>query len=164
MSMLCNDTISYLPERVSTRQLNLDGTSRLAAGHRGGYAFETALCLVESQSPRLRPVSAPPARAQLAPTARTRELSSRVRLLTNLLDGLRGQFDIHDRLLLLTAARQVTTELLEVFAPGADRLLKNPSADAFDRRVSTDPRAQASRLLDRIRSEMADLTATCAAA
>lgn len=165
MSMLRNNDISYLPDRASTRPLAAEWAARCSVTHSGGYAFETALCLVESQSPQLRPLSAQPARAAAsAAVGQTHELSSRILLLSNLFNGLRGQFDINEQSVLLTTAHRVTTELIAAFGAGAGRLSTNPSVDAFDRRAAADARARAAILLERIRADLAGLSTTRAAA
>jgi hypothetical protein len=165
MSILRDNDISYLPDRASTRPLAADWAARCSVAHSGGYAFETALCLVESQSPQLRPLSARPARAATpAAVGQTRELSSRILLLSNLFNGVLGQFDLNERLVLLTTANRVTTELIAAFGLGADRPSTDSSVDAFDRRAAADARGRAAILLERIRSDLAGLRTTSAAA
>ena len=78
-----------------------------------GYAFETALCLVESLSPSLRPASDTFAQAISATLEQgeARVLSDRARLLETLLAGVRDRLDAGEWRVLLDAADRVAGEL-----------------------------------------------------
>jgi hypothetical protein len=89
-------------ECVSPSLAPLYPVVRSAFPDREGYAFETALCLVESQSPVQRPARA------------TRELAGRILLVSKLLADMHGQLDAADTELLRLAAARVTSELIVV--------------------------------------------------
>jgi hypothetical protein len=121
----------------------------------GGYAFESALCLVESQSPLLRPADIRPGEAKVAMAAReARELSSRVLMLTRLLDRVEGQLDSEEAHMLLDAAARVADEFVLVFGPGADSISIDPSATHEQRRAAAKALMSTRSLQDRIRTEL----------
>jgi hypothetical protein len=119
----------------------------------GGYAFESALSFVESQSPLLRPASIRPgnANAEIA-ECEVQELSSRVMMLTTLLDGVRGQLNSEDAMLLSEAAGRVADELVELFGAGAERVSIDPSAPHDRRREAAKALMSAWYLQDKIRT------------
>ena len=87
-----------------------------------GYAFESAMCLVESQSPLLRPAFDAPA-SQASTTIEEHEnrvLLSRTRLLTKLLAGVRGYLDVEEWRMLLDAAGRVASELTAAIGGRSD--------------------------------------------
>jgi hypothetical protein len=95
----------------------------------GGDAFESALCLVESQSPLLRPADIRPGEAKVAMAAReTQELSSRVLMLTSLLDRVGEQLDPEEARMLLEATGRIADELVSVLGHSADSIPIDPSA------------------------------------
>ncbi|MBB1093124.1 hypothetical protein HUU61_17775 [Rhodopseudomonas palustris] len=121
----------------------------------GGYAFESALCLVESQSPLLRPADIRPGEAKVATAEReTRELSSRVLTLTKLLDRVHGQLTPEEAFLLLDTAGRIADELVLVFGPSADAVSINPSATDNQRGAATNALMNARSLQERVRVDL----------
>lgn len=118
----------------------------------GGYAFEAALCLVESQSPLVRPALDDPApHASATMDAReTHVLLSRTRMLTKLLAGVRGHLDAEDWRMLLDAAARVSGELIAVFGPSAARLSTDPSRNTAERASAVAALAEARLLAEGI--------------
>jgi len=106
MSMTMNDVSpSSAQPRHPFAAATVYPVVRSAMPNREGYAFETALCLIESQSPLLRPALA-------IQGAATLEWVGRIALVSRLLDGVHGQFDAADVQLLRSTAARVTSELI----------------------------------------------------
>jgi hypothetical protein len=107
--MTMNDCVSpsSAPPRDRFVAAMIYPTVRSAMPNRQGYAFEAALCLIESQSPRLRPARATPGQA-------TQELVGRIALVSDLLKGVHGQLDAADTQVLRSTAARVTSELIAV--------------------------------------------------
>ncbi|KAA5598139.1 hypothetical protein [Blastochloris sulfoviridis] len=106
-----------------------------AAPTTGGYAFETAMCLVESQSPLARPAFGGLS-AHLAATIEEREAQTlllRTRMLARLLAGVRDTLDAADTRTLFKAAARVAGELMAVFGPSAVRVAADGSHAPVDR-------------------------------
>jgi len=151
MSMTLSNSVS--PARVS------GPNAPFAIGHRdpvwlstettAGYAFETALCLIESQSPLLRPLFEP-GTGDPAAERHTEALSSRIRQLTTLLDHLDGTLDADETRELLQAAGRVTGELIAVFGPSVDSRAIDPAVSRADRSIAADSLARARLLALRI--------------
>ncbi|BBF91818.1 hypothetical protein [Blastochloris tepida] len=101
----------------------------------GGYAFETAMCLVESQSPQARPPFGGLS-AHLAATIEEREAQAlllRTRMLARLLAGVRDTLDVDDTRTLFKAAARVAGELAAVFGPAAVRVAADCAHAPADR-------------------------------
>ena len=139
-----------------------DVVAKPPAAATGGYAFEAALCLVEGQSPLVRPALDDPAPHASATMDEheTHVLLSRTRMLTKLLAGVRGHLDAEDWRMLLDAASRVSGELIAAFGPSAARLSTDSSRNAMARASAAAALAEA-RLLaegigilsDRLRGE-----------
>jgi hypothetical protein len=121
----------------------------------GGYAFESALCLVESQSPLLRPADIRPGEAKVAMALReTQELSARVLMLTRLLDRVGEQLDPEEARMLLETTERIADELVSVFGHSADSISIDPSATYEQRRASAKALMSACSLQERIRTDL----------
>ena len=118
----------------------------------GGYAFEAALCLVESQSPLVRPALDDPAPHASATIEEheTHVLLSRTRMLTKLLAGVRGHLDAEDWRMLLDAAKRVAGELTAVLGPIVERIATDPSRTTAERASASAALAEARLLADGI--------------
>ncbi|NJL08011.1 MAG: hypothetical protein HC900_06930 [Methylacidiphilales bacterium] len=114
----------------------------------GGYAFEAAMCLVESQSPLVRPALDDPAPHASATIEEheTHVLLSRTRMLTKLLAGVRGHLDAEEWRMLLDAAKRVAGELMAVLGPIVERIPTDPARTTADRASASAALAEA-RLL-----------------
>jgi hypothetical protein len=121
----------------------------------GGYAFESALCLVESQSPLLRPVDIRPGEAKVTIAAReTQQLSSRGLMLTRLLDRVGEQLDPEEARMLLKTTERIADELVSVFGHSADSISIDPSATYEQRRAAAKALMSAYALQERIRTDL----------
>jgi hypothetical protein len=117
-----------------------------------GYAFESALCLVESQSPLLRPAFDTPA-PQASTTIEEHEnrvLLSRTRLLTKLLAGVRGYLDADEWRMLLDAAGRVASELAAALGGNVERVATDPSRSDSERARASAALAEATLLAEAI--------------
>ncbi|MDF3810902.1 MULTISPECIES: hypothetical protein [Rhodopseudomonas] len=121
-----------------------------------GYAFETALCLVESQSPLLRPAERSEAAGDIA-QRHTQALSSRIWQLARLLDHVDGTFDADETRVLLQAAARVTSELITMFGPAAERRAIDATVSHAERGSAADCLARARQLAQRISTAAAGL-------
>jgi hypothetical protein len=117
-----------------------------------GYGFETALCMIESQSPRLRPPADDIAlRSIVDPGARsTHALAMRTALLEKLL-GCTGIGAGHRRALRATALL-VVDELIATLGPDAQRRANDATINAAERRGARDSLTAAQRLAERLRA------------
>jgi hypothetical protein len=86
-----------------------------------GYAFEAALCQIESQSPAARPAAAGRAPHPAATLAQREAaaLAERTRQLARLLADVGRHLDADDARVLYATAAQVAGELIAAFGPGA---------------------------------------------
>lgn len=157
MSMILSNSVSpaFAHARNSPFAGGLGGPeSRSSAASTAGYAFETALCVIESQSPLLRPtpdrsISDPPAGIA---ERHTQALSSRILQLTRLLDHIDETLDADETRVLLDTAARVTSELIAVFGPSADGRAIDSTVSRVDRSMAADTLARARQLAQRIRS------------
>jgi hypothetical protein len=166
MTMNLENSKSYFSNRLQSRAFegllpSLAVQSRSASSE--GYAFETAFCFVESQSPLLRPgcarsIAADPAEIGAHETA---ELSSRVSLLTKLLAGVSGHIDPEEMRSLLDAAGGVTSELIAVLGPPADRRSIDPSVSHGQRQAAAEALVRARLLQEKISSDLDALSHQC---
>jgi hypothetical protein len=160
MSMTSHDPIRLkppfdrprVPIHPTVAMLLSDIPARPPAAATSGYAFEAALCLVESQSPLVRPALDDPAPHASATIAEheTHVLLSRSRMLTKLLAGVRGHLDADDWRMLLDAAARVAGELIAVFGPSAARVSIDPSQSAVERALAAAASAEARLLAEGI--------------
>lgn len=160
MSMLSRDPISLKPAfdrpghpvLLSVTTLLSDVVARPPAAATGGYAFEAALCLVEGQSPLVRPAldDPTPHASATVDEHETHVLLSRTRMLTKLLAGVRGHLDAEDWRMLLDAAKRVAGELTAVLGPIVERISTDPSRTTADRASASAALAEARLLADGI--------------
>jgi hypothetical protein len=121
-----------------------------------GYGFETALCMIESQSPRLRPPADDVAlRNIVEPGARhSRALSMRTALLEKLLGGVEHRLAVGRRRALRATALIVVDELIATLGPDAQRRANDPTVSATERSSARDSLAAAQRLAERLRATL----------
>jgi len=119
-----------------------------------GYGFETALCMIESQSPRLRPPADDAAlRNIVEPGARyARALSLRTATLERLLGGVEQRLGTGRRRALRATALIVVDELIATLGPDAQRRANDPTVSATERTSARDSLAAAQRLAERLRA------------
>jgi hypothetical protein len=118
----------------------------------GGYAFEAALCFVESQSPLLRPAlddPAPHARSTIE-EHESHALLSRTRALAKLLASVRGHLDAEGLRTLLDAAGRVAGELKVALGSIASRVSFDPSRGHAERASASAALAEARMLVEGI--------------
>ena len=114
-----------------------------------GYAFEAALCQIESQSPAVRPVAADPAGSTQA-QREAAELASRARLLARLLADVSRHLDAEDARVLYDAAARVAGELIAGFGPSASEAASDPTLSPADRTAAVMAAAEARLLAEAI--------------
>jgi hypothetical protein len=121
-----------------------------------GYGFETALCMIESQSPRLRPPADDIALRNIAePGARhSRALSMRTALLETLLGGVEERLAVGRRRALRATALLVIDELIATLGPDAHHRANDPTLNATERTSARDSLAAAQRLAERLRAAL----------
>lgn len=122
------------------------------ASDASGYGFENALCMIESQSPWLRPPADDAALVDIAdPVARNaRALALRVALLDKLLGC--ADIGVAQRRALRTTSLLVLDELIATLGPDAHRRANDPAIDAAQRRAARDSLAAAHRLAEQLRA------------
>jgi hypothetical protein len=121
-----------------------------------GYGFETALCMIESQSPRLRPPADDTTlRTIVDQVARNaHSLSMRTAVLERLLGGVEHRLGIGRRRALRATALIVIDELIATLGPDAHRRANDPTIGAAERKAARDGLAAAQRLAERLRAAL----------
>jgi hypothetical protein len=160
MSTMPHDTICFQPALDRTSHLIAPTVAALMvcvpanppAAASGGYAFEAALCLVEGQSPLVRPALNDPAPHASARTEEleTQVLLNRARTLTKLLAGVRVQLDAEEWRRLLDAAGRVAEELTAALRPIVDRVSTDASRSTAERASASAAFAEARLLAEGI--------------
>jgi hypothetical protein len=127
------------------------GTSGVAGD---GYGFESALCMIESQSPRLRPPADDIALRHIAraDARHTQALSMRTALLDKLLSC--AETGVGRRRALRATALIVVYELIATLGPDALRRANDSTIGAPERCAARDSLAAAQRLAERLRAPL----------
>jgi hypothetical protein len=113
-----------------------------------GYAFEAALCQIESQSPSVRPATGEPAATQ--PQREAAALAARARLLARLLGDVSRHLDAEDARVLYATAARVAGELIAGFGPSASTVASDPALSPADRMAAVMAAAEARLLAEAI--------------
>jgi hypothetical protein len=121
-----------------------------------GYGFETALCMIESQSPRLRPPADDIALRDIAESCarHSRALSMRTALLETLLGGVEEHLRAGQRRALRATALLVVDELIATLGPDAHRRATDPTISVAERFGARDSLTAAQRLAERLRAAL----------
>ncbi|BAR97950.1 hypothetical protein [Blastochloris viridis] len=126
-----------------------DPTAQPSAEPVGGYAFEAALCQIESQSPFMRPADTRPGHATSFAEREVAALAARIRLLARLA-GVGGQLRNDQARVLLATAARVAGELLAVFGPSAAKMASDPALSAAQRAAAATAATAARALAESI--------------
>jgi hypothetical protein len=119
-----------------------------------GYGFETALCMIESQSPRLRPPADDIALRDIVEPGARHAVALSMR--TALVEKLLGCTEIavgHRRALRATALI-VVDELIATLGPDAQRRANDPTISATEQNAARGSLAAAQRLAERLRATL----------
>lgn len=114
-----------------------------------GYAFEAALCQIESQSPAVRPAAGDAANGSKA-QREAAALAARARHLARLLADVSRHLDAEDARVLYATAARVAGELITGFGPSATEVASDPALSPADRTAAMMAAAEARLLAEAI--------------
>lgn len=114
-----------------------------------GYAFEAALCQIESLSPVVRPAAGDPANGSQA-QREAAALAARARHLARLLADVSRHLDAEDARVLYATAARVAGELVAGFGPSASEVASDPALSPADRTAAMMAAAEARLLAEAI--------------
>lgn len=117
-----------------------------------GYAFEAALCQIESQSPFVRPAATDRTSHPAASLAQREAaaLADRTRQLARLLADVGRYLDAEDAQVLYATAARVAGELIAVFGPGAAAVAADAALSPAERTAAVVAATEARLLAETI--------------